>query len=63
MTILAGSLSIEFFSMDMVNTAWTRSFYGPAGTVLVLCQASGADEEDYEPVLRAVCASMRAEQE
>jgi hypothetical protein len=54
---------IEFFSLDMLNTCWTRSFYGLAGTVFVMCQASGVDAEDYEPVLRALCASMRSEQE
>ena len=64
---LAGEMAvghdIEFFSLDMVNTCRTRSFHGPAGTVFVMCQASGADqEEDYDSALRAVCASMRAEE-
>lgn len=54
---------VEFFSLDMLNTAWTRSFYGLAGTVFVLCQTSGADEKDYEPEMRALCASMRLEEE
>jgi hypothetical protein len=63
---LAGEMAIghdiEFFSMDMLNTCRTRSFYGGAGTVFVLCQASGADREDYEGVLRALTASMRSEE-
>jgi hypothetical protein len=54
---------IEFFSLDMLNTAWTRSFFSLAGTVFVLCQATGADEEDYEPALRQICASMRHEED
>ena len=64
---MAGEMAIghdmEFFSLDMVNTAWTRSFYGLAGTVFVLCQASGADEEDYESALRGICSSMRSEED
>src|SRR5262245_49025229 len=54
---------IEFFSLDMTVTAWTRCFYGGAGTVLVLCQVSGPDEDEYEPALRGICASMRSEEE
>jgi hypothetical protein len=63
---LAGEMAIghdiEFFSLDTANVAWTRSFYGMAGTVLVLCQVSGLDEQEYEPALRAMCASMRSEE-
>jgi hypothetical protein len=53
---------VEFFSLDLSVTAWTRCFYGLAGTVLVLCQVSGADDDEYEPALRAICASMRSEE-
>jgi hypothetical protein len=64
---VAGEMAVghdmEFFSLDMVNTCWTRSFYGLAGTVFVLCQATGADEEDYEPALRGIVASLRSEEE
>jgi hypothetical protein len=64
---VAGEMAVghdmEFFSLDMLNTAWTRSFYGVAGTVFVLCQATGADEEDYEPALRGVVRSLRSEEE
>lgn len=54
---------IEFFSLDMVNTCKTRSFHGLAGTVFVMCQASGIDDEDYEPALSGLVASMRSEEE
>jgi hypothetical protein len=54
---------IEFFSLDMVNTCKTRSFFGLAGTVFVMCQASGIDDEDYEPALGGIVASMRSEEE
>jgi hypothetical protein len=63
---IAGEMAVghdvEFFSLDLSVTAWTRCFYGLAGTVLVLCQVSGADDEEYEPALRAICASMRSEE-
>ena len=45
---------MEFFSLDIANLAWTRCFFGPAGTVLVLCQCSDADEAGHEPALRAI---------
>ena len=64
---MAGEMAIghdiEFFSLDADVTCWTRCFYGLAGIVVVMCQATGLDQEDYEPVLRAICASMRAEDE
>ena len=64
---VAGEMAVghdmEFFSMDMLNTCWTRSFYGVAGTVFVLGQSTGADEDDYEPDLRGILLSMRTEQE
>jgi hypothetical protein len=53
---------IEFFSLDLAVSACTRVFYGLAGTVLVFCQVSDADEEEHEPVLRAIRASMRLEE-
>ena len=52
---------IEFFSLDLANLAWTRCFFGPAGTVLVLCQCG--DDDGDEPKLRAVVSSMRVEEE
>ncbi len=52
---------IQFFSLDLTNTVWTRSFYCPYGTVLVLCQT--CDQEGNEDVLRAMCASMKVDEE
>ncbi len=67
MESVAGEMAVghdmEFFSMDMLNTCWTRCFYGLAGTVFVLGQSSGADEDDNEPALRDILASMRLDQE
>lgn len=52
---------IQFFSLDLTNTCWTRSFYCATGTVLVMCQTT--DGEGNELVLRAICASMTLEDE
>jgi hypothetical protein len=64
---LAGQMAvghdIRFFSLDLTNTCWTRSFYSARGTVLVMCQTSDLELEKNEPVLRAICASLKAEQD
>jgi hypothetical protein len=52
---------IRFFSLDLPNTCWTRSFYSPTGTVLVLCQANDLELDKNEPVLRAMCASLEVD--
>src|SRR5947208_4885083 len=46
---------IRFFSLDLTNTCWTRSFYSARGTVLVLCQANDLELDQTGPVLRAIC--------
>lgn len=54
---------IQFFSLDLTNTCWTRSFYSAQGTVLVLCQASDLEQEQNIPVLKAICASLAIDDE
>jgi hypothetical protein len=54
---------IRFFSLDLTNTCWTRSFATARGTVLVLCQTNDLELENSEPVLRAICASMEVDEE
>ena len=65
--MLAGEMAVghdlQFFTLDLATSCWTRSFYAPGGTVLVLGQISDIDMETYEPALRVVFASMRAEME
>jgi hypothetical protein len=65
--MLAGEMAIghdvQFFSLDLATTCWTRSFYGAAGTVLVMCQVSDLDQEMYEPALRGICKSIRSEED
>jgi hypothetical protein len=54
---------IRFFSFDLTNTCWTRSFYSARGTMLVLCQLNDLELEKNEPVLRAICASIEVDDE
>jgi hypothetical protein len=54
---------IRFFSFDLTNTCWTRSFYSAGGTVLVLCQSNDLELEQNEPILRAMCASLEVDDE
>jgi hypothetical protein len=53
--------NIRFFSFDLTNTCWTRSFYSSRGTVLVLCQLNDLEVDKNEPILRAICASMEVD--
>jgi hypothetical protein len=54
---------IRFFSFDLTNTCWTRSFYSSRGTVLVLCQVNDLELDTNEPLLRAICASIQVDDE
>ena len=55
--------NMRFFSLDLTNTCWTRSFQTGRGTVLVMCQTSDIDLESAEPALRAMVASLRVDDE
>jgi hypothetical protein len=54
---------IRFFSLDLTNTCWIRSFYCSRGTIVVLCQVNDLELETNEPVLRAICASLEVDDE
>jgi hypothetical protein len=54
---------IRFFSFDLTNTCWTRSFYSASGTVLVLCQYNDLEGDSNEPILRAMCASLEVDED
>jgi hypothetical protein len=64
---LGGQMSvghdIQFISLDLTNTCWTRGIDTDAGVVLVLCQSNDLELDEYEPVLRAICASLTIEEE
>jgi hypothetical protein len=63
---LAGQMAIghdiQFISLDLTNSCWTRSIYSEEGTILVLCQTNDLELEEYEPVLRAICASLKVDE-
>jgi hypothetical protein len=52
---------VRFFSFDLTNTARIRAFRSEEGAVLVLSQFNDLEEECSEPVLRAICASIKEE--
>jgi hypothetical protein len=54
---------IRFFSFDLTNTCWTRSFDSPRGTVLVMAQVNDLEHETNEPLLRAICKSIAVDEE
>ncbi len=64
--LVAGEMAvghdIQFFSFDLPNTAWTRSLYCAAGTLLLYWQANDLELPTTEPVLRAICASLKADE-
>lgn len=54
---------VRFFSMDLTNTCWLRSFYGGSGTVLAMWQSSDLELPHQEQVLRAIGSSLEVEEE
>lgn len=50
---------MRFFSLDLTNTCWTRSFYSSGGTVLVMGQTNDLELPTHGAVLRAICASLQ----
>jgi hypothetical protein len=52
---------IRFFSLDLTNTCFTRSFYSDEGTLLVYWQANDLELEKTGPVLKAICASLKVD--
>jgi hypothetical protein len=57
----AVGFDVSFFSFDLTNTAGIRAFRGDAGSVLILWQFTDLEQETSEPVLKAICASIREE--
>lgn len=54
---------VRFFSFDLTNTCWIRSFYSGMGSVLVMWQANDLELDRNEPILRAICASLRIDED
>lgn len=55
--------NIRFFSLDLTNTCCTRSFYGATGTILLMWQANDLEWAAVEPVFRAICSSLKVEED
>jgi hypothetical protein len=54
---LAGS-DVNFYCLDLTNTALVRSFHTPRFNGLVLCQADDREFAEIEPVFRAMTQSL-----
>ena len=54
---------VRFFSLDLTNTCWIRSFYSGRGTVLAMWQLNDLELDKHEQVLRAICASIKVEED
>ncbi|OWK34698.1 hypothetical protein [Fimbriiglobus ruber] len=54
---------IDFFTLDTAVVCWTRCIDTLGGPLLVMCQVSEFDRARQEPVLRAVCASLKIDED
>ena len=54
---------IDFMTLDTSSACRTRCLETPAGPLLVLCQASEFDKVQYDPVLRAIVASLKIDED
>jgi hypothetical protein len=52
---------IRFFSFDLTNSCWTRSFYAAGGTCLLMWQVNDLELGQSEDILRAICASVEVD--
>jgi hypothetical protein len=53
---------VRFFSLDLTNTCCTRSFHTDMGTVLMMWQVNDLELDQFEPIVRAIRASLRVEE-
>jgi hypothetical protein len=64
--MLAGEVAvghdIQFFSLDLANSVWTRCLYCAGGTLLVYWQMNDLEIPTMEPVVRAVCGSLKVDE-
>lgn len=54
-------IDLEFFCLELVNTARIRSFLAKDFTVLVMCQADDTELEGSEPIFEAMTRSLDCE--
>ncbi len=53
---------VNFFSLDLTNTCWIRAMATARHTLLIFAQANDLDLETAEPTLRAICASLKLDE-
>jgi hypothetical protein len=51
---------LNFYCLDLTNTAWIRAFRTPSTAYLILCQADDREFAEVEGVFRAITASCLA---
>jgi len=51
--------NVRFFSLDLTNTVWLRSFSCDEGTVLVMWETNDLELDRIGPVLEAMCVSLQ----
>jgi len=61
--LVAVGHEVDFLTLDTSITCWTRCVQTPAGPLLVMCQTSEYDRAEHELVLRAICASLRVDED
>lgn len=49
---------LNFYCLDLTNTAHLRAFAGESGSYLVICQAEDEEYETVAPILRAITSSL-----
>ncbi|MDB5308792.1 MAG: hypothetical protein JWO38_2994 [Gemmataceae bacterium] len=54
---------IDFLTVDTPVTCWTRCLDTSGGPLLVMCQTSEFDRARHELGLRAICASLKIDEE
>lgn len=52
---------LNFYCLDLTNTAWIRAGSNSASMFLIICQAEDRDFAKVSPVFRAMMASLYAE--
>jgi len=55
--------NIRFFSLDFTNTCWTRCCLTGSGTLLVMAQCNDLELALHDAVMKAICASLKLEDE
>jgi len=50
---------VNFFSLDLTNTCWIRTFNSGRHSILIFAQANDLDLQQSELAFRGICASLK----